>query len=143
MTRINYKSDFDFILSIKDASGTDIGWPTFDWTVMLYTTSKVNSYKAGMKNGVPFNCFNDNGLIHIVCDSHRLGSGIIHVELHAELPDNMFNDGKRNLYYPDTLGIELVDGAGSDTNMINIEASCGIPSFVNDGEEIKSRLNEP
>ena len=37
MTKVNYKSDFDAILRIKDCSGEDLEWPTFDWYAKLYT----------------------------------------------------------------------------------------------------------
>lgn len=31
MRRINYESDFDFIWTLRDSGGSDIGFPTYDW----------------------------------------------------------------------------------------------------------------
>ncbi|MCM1369864.1 MAG: hypothetical protein NC204_05770 [Candidatus Amulumruptor caecigallinarius] len=114
MKRINYKSDFDFILQLKDSSGKDMGWPGFDWRALLYTKSKHDGYEASCIGGKCVNCFNDNGQIHIVADCHNLGIGALKVDLFASLPDKTFADGWRDVCLPRELGIELVPGSGED-----------------------------
>lgn len=129
MRKINYKSDFDFILPFPvckaTADGTcervDLGWPDFDWEVKLYTSSKINAYTASRKGDTLVNCFNDNGRIHIVCDNHRLGRGVLNVEIHSELPNGIYPDSVQNIFSPYPLGIELIEGAGDCATDIEIE----------------------
>lgn len=128
MRKINYKSDFDFIMRLKDRGGREAGWPGYDWTAKFWASSKANTFVASRKGDALTNCFNDKGQIHIVCDNHRLGRGALQVEFHAELPDGLYPDGKRDTYEPQPLGIELVDGAGECAT--DIEAELTVPYAV-------------
>lgn len=110
--KINYKSDFDFILRLTDCRGADIGWPTFDWQARFFTNSKANTFTASCTKGQSVNCFNDGGSIHIVIHNHRLGKGRLNVELYAMLPNTIYPDGLQDKYDPQSLDIELVDGVG-------------------------------
>lgn len=118
MKKINYKSDFDFILKlvsrVKGEDGsvtkTEVGFPDHDWCATFWTSSKANAYVASRRGDVLTNCFNDNGQIHVVCNAHRLGVGELKCEYHAELPDAMYPDGSRDVYEPQMLDIELVTG---------------------------------
>lgn len=117
MTKVNYKSDFDAILRIKDCSGEDLEWPTFDWYAKLYTIqygrdNKANMYVASCVGGVCTNCFNDNGYIHIVVDNHHLGIGTLAVEFVAKIPDAKYPDEHHRIVTPQALDIELVTGKG-------------------------------
>lgn len=40
MRKQNFKSDFDFVLALKDGEGNDIGFPDFNWELVLLTTSR-------------------------------------------------------------------------------------------------------
>lgn len=122
MRRINYKSDFDFILRLEDCNGDAVGFPACDWTARLYTVSKANAYVASCIGGVCANCFNDNGEIHVVVDGHRLGAGRLKVEFVFELPNRIYPDGSRREVTPVPLGIELVTGAGDCPTGIEVEA---------------------
>lgn len=51
MEKINYKSDFDFILTLVDAKGNDIGFPDFDFSIKLWTGSKANALVASHSGG--------------------------------------------------------------------------------------------
>lgn len=113
MQRINYKSDFDFILRLRDCKGDAVGFPGYDWEARLWTPqNKANAYTASCKGGVCENCYNDNGEIHIVCDGHRLGLGQLCAELTVELPNGIYPDGYRKRVEPQLLDIELVSDAG-------------------------------
>ena len=115
MKKINYKSDFDFVLKlvscVKADDGTitktEVGFPDHDWTATFWTSSKANAYVASSKEGVLTNCFNDNGQIHVVCNSHKLGVGELKCEYHAALPNVMYPDGSCDVYEPQELDIEL------------------------------------
>lgn len=95
MRRVNYKSDFDFVLRLwtvlTDSGGEErerreLLWPEYDWTAVLWTASRANGYTVGCYGGVPLNCYEDGGRIHVVVDGHRMGPGEPRVEFRAELP---------------------------------------------------------
>ena len=116
MTKINYKSDFDFILTLRDAQGNDIGFPDFDWEARFWTFSPVRAATASCRGGKCEGCFNDNGKIHIVVNAPALGCGRLHAEVVTHTANDIYPDGERTLYTPDVLDIELVSGRG-DTEM--------------------------
>lgn len=116
MAKINYKSDFDFILTLRDAQGNDIGFPDFDWEARFWTFSPVLSMTASSRGGECINCFNDNGKIHVVVNAPALGCGRLHAEVVTHTANDIYPDGERTLYTPDVLDIELVSGRG-DTEM--------------------------
>ena len=112
MRKINYKSDFDFILRLKDCNRKDVSWPSFDWDARFWTSTRANAVSASCKGGQLSNCFNDNGLIHIVLDNHHLSKGKLEMEFHAELPNGIYPDGVEDVFAPQPLDIMLVDGQG-------------------------------
>lgn len=129
MSTVNYKSDFDFILPfpvcrVQD-DGTckpeEIGWPDFDWSARLWASSKSNVFVASRKGSELTNCYEDKGRIHIVCNNHHLGKGVLNMEIHAELPDEIYPDNVRDVFSPHSLGIELVDGPGDCATDIEVE----------------------
>lgn len=111
MRKINYKSDFDFILRLRDCRGEEIGWPQFDWTATFWTASRANSFTAGCTGGEARNCYNDGGQIHVVANGHGLWPGQLKVELTAELPNGAYADGSERLVAPMELDIELIAAA--------------------------------
>ena len=129
MTRINYRSDFDFRLDIKnreDLGGANqtIGFYDFDWvaTITSGSTSGIR-YVARRVGEESKNCYaEEDGGIHIVCDNHRLSPGKLWCDFEAQLPDSRYADGIRNLHYKFPLGIELVRDTG-DTNGGRTEVS--------------------
>ena len=120
-TKINYKSDFDIILHIKDHEGIDKGFPSFDWIAKFYTTSKATAYTAAFINGKYINCFNDDGQIHIVFNDQKMGAGKLNVEFKSSYPNTIYPDGTRDVYEPMPLDIELVTGAGEDSGTYDVE----------------------
>ncbi len=112
MTKINYKSDFDFILTLRDAQGNDIGFPDFDWEARFWTFSLMHTVTASCRGGKCEGCFNDNGKIHIVVNAPALGCGRLHAEVVTHTANDIYTDGERTLYTPDVLDIELVSGRG-------------------------------
>lgn len=122
MTRINYKSDFDFVLRLTDCRGETIGAPDCNWSAKIWTANPINTFEASRKGEVYINCFPEDGQIHIVCNSHHLGKGMLKMEFHTELPNGIYPDGVQDLYSPQPLGIELVDGEGDCPTAIEVEA---------------------
>lgn len=122
MRKINYKSDFDFILKLTDCLGETVGWPDWDWEARLYTQNKANAYVASCMGGVYLNCFNDGGRIHVVVDSHRMGTGRLIVELRGRFPNGIYPDGTQDEVWPQPLEIELVAGSGDCPTTAEAEA---------------------
>lgn len=108
MRKINFKSDFDFVLRLRDCAGRDVVWPDYDWSVILWTEDRSRGFIAKCVAGVAENCYNDNGHIHIVADNHRLAPGNIKMEFTAEIPDEKYPDGFHRLVRSENLGIRLV-----------------------------------
>ncbi len=125
MAKINYKSDFDFILSLQmkgvDGSWQYIGFPTWDWEAHLRTTSSSKSYIVYCRDGVCHNCFNDNGQIHVVCNDHKLYIGRLRIDFYAHIPNSIYPDAEQLKVTPMQLDIELVHGAGDDMSEVPIE----------------------
>ena len=115
MRKVNYKSDFDFIMRLKDASGKDVPWPDCDWDILFWTSSKPNAYRASCIGGECVNCFRESdGSIHFVFDNHRMGKGTLHWEPHFRFPNDIYPDGIQDQFRKAQLGIELVDGDGDE-----------------------------
>lgn len=112
MRKVNYRSDFDFILRLSDCRGDDIGFPDYDWEARFYTRgNRANAYVASCKGGVCVNCFNDGGRVHVVVNSPRLGLGELFVDFKASLPNSIYPDEHQDEMAPLSTGIELVRGA--------------------------------
>lgn len=122
MKKINYKSDFDFILRLKDCRGKDVGFPPYDFIAKLYTSVKANAYTVSCIGGECVNCFNDNGRIHVVVNSPRMGIGVLKAEVKVMLPNGIYPDGTQDIYDPQPLDIELVSGRGDCPTQAEIEA---------------------
>lgn len=120
--KVNYKSDFDFILVLRDGRGEELMWPDYNWTAKFWTNQKVNAFVARCIDGVPENCFNDGGRIHIVANNHHLGAGILKVEYHAELDNDIYPDGDELVVAPIDLDIELIRGAVPYPTSAEVEA---------------------
>lgn len=86
MRKVNYKSDFDFKMKLKDCEGKDMPFPDCDWEARFYTAIKTNAYVASHRDGVFVNCRREeDGSVRFVFDSHRLGPGTLKQELHLAL----------------------------------------------------------
>lgn len=115
MKRINYKSDFDFILHLKDCKDPEkaVSFPECDFDVLFFASNKAKAYRASYKDGVYTNCFRtDDGGMHFVFDNHRLGVGTLKWEPHFEHPNDIYPDNIQDLFSKEQLDIELVDGPG-------------------------------
>ncbi len=125
MTKINYKSDFDFILRLKDCADPKktVPFPDGDFDARFWTSSKANAYTASYRDGVYTNCFRtEDGGMHFVFDDHRMGKGTLHWEPHFELPNDIYPDNMQDLYRKAALDIELVDGDGDCPTTAELEA---------------------
>jgi len=121
MKKINYKSDFDFILRLRSCSGEEIGWPEYNWTARFWTSQKVNAFVVSCTDGVCENCYNDNGLIHVVMNNHRLSAGVLKIEFVSELPNGIYPDESERVVVPLPLDIELIRAAAPCPENFEVE----------------------
>lgn len=122
MKKINYKSDFDFILRLTDCAGNEVGFPPYDWEARFYTSNKANMFVASCKGGVCIGCFNDEGQIHVVVNDPHMGLGSLNVELRIALPNDIYPDGTQDEVSPQPLDIMLVAGTGDCPTTAEVEA---------------------
>lgn len=131
MTKINYKSDFDFIAEVE-ATGEEgnkvaIGFPQYDWEIIL-TTGDCNynsrPYIVSYHKGVATNCYNDNGMIHIICDNHKLSVGQLQMEFCSFLPNSNYPDGTQKVVATYDLDIELTT---ENTGITSAEVQIVLP----------------
>ena len=108
----NYQSDFDAIINIKTCNDKDLGFPTYDWEAIFYTSASASTYTASSIKGVTTNCFDDNGKIHVVFNNHGLQSGDLMVKFISHLPNDIYPDKDEIVVSPQKTGIKLVRGAG-------------------------------
>lgn len=123
--KINYKSDFDFTLDLKDCNGNDILYPQFDFIGKIYTQTKENSYVFSIKDGVKTNCFIDNGKIHVVCKNHQLSVGNIKIEFLVLIKDELYLPDERKTYNVIPVDIELIQGNSCNTECQSVPV--GVP----------------
>lgn len=128
MKKINYKSDFDLLATMKcyDTSGKEIeiGFADYDWELDLYTgcgNYAPKMYKVSYIGGKATNCFNDNGKVHIVCDNHNLNLGVLNGTIKAKIPNAIYPDGTQLIVSPLTFEIELVADGGDTPSPIEVE----------------------
>lgn len=139
--RINYRSDFDFVarLFVTKSDGTlqEIGFPAHDWELFIRRTSGC-PFVASSKNGVQKNCFNDGGLIHVVCQGHEFVPGRLFADFRAYLPNPLYPEGVQLVVSRHLLDIELVEENGDDA--VALEAQLQLPVIAVGGDGVDSTL---
>lgn len=117
--RINHRSDFDFVLTIKN-QGEDIGFPPYDFVGTLRTRG-TRTFEFSKKGDVLVNCFNDNGKLHVVANAHNLFPGTLHIDFDAEIPNDIYPDGSKLTVTDCPTSIELVDGCADEATEVQVE----------------------
>lgn len=121
VVKINYKSDFDFKVILKDHEGEVIGFPDVDFRGRVYTESAYKGYEFGRQGGRCRNCMVEDGQLRVICDNHGLAPGEVKVELTLELSDTDYNDGFRRVNDPLETNLLLTEGPGDDATEVDIQ----------------------
>ena len=109
MKYVNYKSDFDFILKLKDARGYDVPFPECDWDADIWTTDRSQAINISRKGNVYNHCSpHPDGGIHVIINSPNMGLGELKWEPHFKLLSDTYPDNTLDIYKPQPLGIRLV-----------------------------------
>ena len=103
---INYKSDFVLREQFRNAQGETVALPDVDFTLRYWVkTGRV--YEASRVSGVYTNCVADGNALLVMFKDHNLGEGELKHELRLTLDNALFADGKQNVFYPESLNIQL------------------------------------
>lgn len=124
MRKINYKSDFDAALRLRDCKDPDkfVPWPDCDFDAVFWTSNKARCHTASRSGGTYTNCFaTGDGGMHFVFKGQRMGMGTLKWEPHFALPNGIYPDGIQDVYRRADLGITLVDGEGDCPTTADVE----------------------
>lgn len=140
MEFINYKSDFELIISAIDSKGSPINLEKFDWRAKFSTSRGSRNFIADHRGKASNNAFIDNGNAHIIFDNHNLGVGQLLLELTVLVKDNNFPDGSRRVVCPVALDVELSHFNGNSNfsvaKKINLPINLDdVPSCPSDEED--------
>ena len=118
MRNINYRSDFDFILKLVQCDGkrTPLGVPDCDFTVILYTASKVRAYSVTKRGDEYTNFIADEKGIHVIANRHGLPPGRLQCELTLQLPSELYPDGRKRTCVNSELDCRLTADTSSCTD---------------------------
>ena len=103
---INYKSDFVLREHFRNSKGETVALPDVDFT-LRYWVKAGRVYEASRVGGVYTNCVADDNALLVMFKDHNLGEGELKHELRLVLDNTLFADGKQNVYYPESLNIQL------------------------------------
>lgn len=107
-TKINRKSDFDFI--VLDSEGNAIDLPSNDFTLDIWTWGSVCRFRASSIGGVLKGCKNDGGKLRIYVDNPGFAAGKLVGELVSFISNEEYQDGTQRTYYLiSDFGIDMVD----------------------------------
>lgn len=129
---IDYRSDFSFLLEIKDADGNVLPLSEVDFDGQAYTAIKPG-YAFGRKEGVCRNCALQGDKVLIVCDNHGLQPGTVKVELYVHYPDELYPDGIRTEFHKVNTGITLGDGCECKPSDAIPTVTVTTPTFIRGG----------
>lgn len=119
-TKINKKSDFDFI--VLDSEGNPIPFPTDDFSLFLWTWGSKSRFKASSINGVLTGCKNEDNKLRVFVDNPGFVPGKLVGELVTYITNDTYDDGvQRTCRYISDFGIDMVN-EDSETNEVQVLA---------------------
>lgn len=128
---VHHKSDFDFILSIKDCSGKPILWPNCDFRVEFYTSVRSRVFIVSWLDGKATNCRrSEDGRIHVYADNHGLPAGRLSCEFTLFIPDEAYPDGVHRVVFERLTDVLLDKHGCMDCVIAEIELQ--LPVFIGD-----------
>lgn len=135
MRRINYRSDFRFVLSLKNGN-VDLSQSPY-WKAVL-TTTGTNSYEVS-RNGDKFkNCEIDElGKLQVIVENHKLEVGELSIEVTLFIPSTDYSDGIELEPVREKTGIMLVPDGGDAPSELDVQVL--MPYVYIDAYEIAKR----
>lgn len=139
---IDYRSDFSFLLEIKDKEGNVLPLRDLDFEGHAYTALKPG-FAFACKEGVCRNCTMRGDKVLIICDRHGLRPGEVKVELSVHYPDELYPDGIRTEFLTVTTGITLGYGCNCKPSETIAKVTATTPTYIKGNSNAKTfRLSE-
>lgn len=136
---IHYKSDFDFVLSLKDCTGAPLLWPRCDFRAEFFTSVRGRFFVVSCIGGEATNCRRDeDGRIHVYADNHGLPAGRLSCEFTLYIPDESYPDGVHRVVFERMTDV-LLDKTGCKDCVIS-EIELQLPVFVRDLQEFEHNI---
>lgn len=136
---VHHKSDFDFILSIKDCSGKPILWPNCDFRVEFYTSVRSRVFIVSWLDGKATNCRrSEDGRIHVYADNHGLPAGRLSCEFTLFIPDEAYPDGVHRVVFERLTDVLLDKHGCMDCVIAEIELQ--LPVFIGDLQLLEQNI---
>lgn len=108
-------------LSDLDVRLTTRPWEEHDWVLYLYTNMRKQPFVASYINGVAVNCFNDNGITHVVMKNHGLKRGRLFIDTLDYIPNKIYPDGIQKVVDSFSTELELVRECADEISTVDIE----------------------
>ena len=133
--KFNYQSEFDFTIS---STGGEASLLEIDFDAYAHIIDKPYPRVGfGRRNGTLYDCFDDAGKVHVVCDKHGFSPGDLVVEIFLHVPNQIYPDREQTRHSTIRTDIELVEGKGDEGTTAEIEAI--IPYAIVTDYEIAKR----
>lgn len=115
---INYKSDFILRERFRNGLGEIVPLPDVDFEIR-YWVRPGRLFIASRKDGVYHNCRPDGDAVLVIFKDHNFCEGPLKHELHLQLDNEFMPDGVQNVYYPETLAVELWQFPSDHSGVMN------------------------
>ena len=115
----NYQSEFDFVLNFEN----EVTFPAYNFDGYVHIAgAPYPRVHFSQKNGVLTNCYNDNDKIHVICNNHSMGVGMIVVDYFAHLANTIYPDQMQTICTPIPTQHSLVCGKGDEGTPAEVDA---------------------
>lgn len=138
--QVNYQSDFDVLLHVKDAEGNDVGFPAFDFFATFTSTGGGKKVEAGQVNGVKRGMKDVDGEIQIAFDNHGLMPGKLELEFQTDVENAIYPDGKKLTVFKVPTDITLTNKQGDESTGLKIDVM--LPFTIGSGSSSSSSSEE-
>lgn len=139
------RSDFSFLLTVKDNEGNEVPLSELDFEGQVYTTS-LTGYRFSARflseERKQFHCQLRGDQVLIICDNHGLCSGNVKVLLKIHYPDELYPDGIRTEVKRFDTGITLSANANAETPEATPDVSVTVPTVVAKAKKKSFHLSE-
>lgn len=139
------RSDFSFLLTVKDNEGNEVPLSELDFEGQVYTTSLTGyrfSARFSSEERKQFHCQLRGDQVLIICDNHGLCSGNVKVLLKIHYPDELYSDGIRTEVKRFDTGITLSANANAETPEATPDVSVTVPTVVAKAKKKSFHLSE-
>ena len=140
--QVNYKSDFDVLLHVKDVNGNDVGFPEFDF-LLTFSTSGQKKFEAGQVDGVKRGVSDADGDIRVVFNSHGLLTGDLMLEFRADEKNDLYPDGKKLTVMTVPTNITLTADNGEVSTGLKIDVVLPFSATEDNASEADPAEGEP